>query len=144
VVMLGQHARVVELFGVVDRRQPVHHLQFAHLLQRAKLGVTESLVPPPSFIVLMHRETECHRHLQLQPVHMIIGPLHPDEETSLPIPNLQYTTFDQHTQATLVHLPDADDRISQVYDPVHARQHLVLTAAPEKMMVPLLRMLTRL
>jgi hypothetical protein len=68
-------------------------------------------VPPPSFIILMHREAEWPHHLQLQPIHAILGPLHLSEQAPLPIPNLQHTAFDQFMRATLIHLPDADDRI---------------------------------
>jgi hypothetical protein len=91
---------------VADRRQPAHHLQ---LLQRAEVGVAESFVPPPGFIILMHCEAEWSGHLQLQPVHAILGPLHPGEETSLSIPNLQHIAFDQHARSTFIHLLDTDD-----------------------------------
>jgi hypothetical protein len=90
--------------------------------------MAESLVPPPSFIIMMHCETEWPCHLQLQPVHAILGPLHPSKETSLPIPNLQHAAFDQHVRAALVHLPNVDDRVPQAWDPVHCRQDLVLAA----------------
>jgi hypothetical protein len=66
-------------------------------------------VPPPSIIVLMHRETEWPGHLQLQPVHAILGPLYPGEEAMPPIPNLQHSAFNQHTRASFVHLPNAND-----------------------------------
>jgi hypothetical protein len=90
--------------------------------------MAESLVPPPSFIIMMHCETEWPCHQQLQPVHAILGPLHPSKETSLPIPNLQHAAFNQHARAALVHLPNVDDRVPQAWDPVHWRQDLVLTA----------------
>jgi hypothetical protein len=128
--MLGQHARVAELVGVADRRQPAHHLQLAHLLQRAEVGVAESLMPPPGFIILMHHETEWPCHLQLQPIHAILAPLHLGEQASLLIPNLQHTSFDQHARATLIHLLDAYDRVPQARNQVHTCQHLVLTTTP--------------
>jgi hypothetical protein len=75
-------------------------------------------MPAPSVVVLMHRETEWPGHLQLQPVHAILGPLHPGEEAMPSIPNLQHSAFNQHARASFVHLPNTKD--------------LVLTVAPGK------------
>jgi hypothetical protein len=86
-------------------------------------------VPAPSIIVLMYRETEWPGHLQLQPVHAILGPLHPGEEVTPPIPNPQHSTFNQHVRATFVHLPNANDRVLQARDPIHTYQDLELAVA---------------
>jgi hypothetical protein len=66
-------------------------------------------VPVPSVILLMHREIEWLGHLQLQPVHAILGPLHPGEEAMPPIPNPQHSLFNQHVCASFVHLSNAND-----------------------------------
>jgi hypothetical protein len=87
-------------------------------------------MPTPSVVVLMHHETEWPGHLQLQAVHAILGPLHPGEEAILVIPNLQHSAFNQHARASFIHLSNADDRVLQARDPIHARQDLVLTVAP--------------
>jgi hypothetical protein len=83
----------------------------------------------PSVVVLIHRETEWPGHLQLQPVHVILGPLHPGEEAMPTIPNPQHYTFNQHARASFVHLPNANDRVIQARDPIHACQDLVLAVA---------------
>jgi hypothetical protein len=77
----------------------------------------------------MHRETEWPGHLQLQPVHAILGPLHPGEEAMPSISNPQHSAFNQHARASFVHLPNANDRVLQARDPIHARQDLVLAVA---------------
>jgi hypothetical protein len=58
--------------------------------------MAEPLVSLPGFIILMHREIEWPCHLQFQPLHPILGPLHSSEEALLPISNLQHAAFDQH------------------------------------------------
>jgi hypothetical protein len=69
-------------------------------------------------------------HLQLQSVHAILGPLHPGEEAMSAIPNPQHSAFNQHARTSFIHLPNANDRVLQARDPIHARQGLVLVVAP--------------
>jgi hypothetical protein len=45
------------------------------------------------------------------------------------IPNPQHSAFNQHARASFVHLPNANDRVLQVRDPIHTRQDLVLAVA---------------
>jgi glutamine phosphoribosylpyrophosphate amidotransferase len=47
-----------------------------------------------------------------------------------PILNPQHSAFNQHARASFVHLPNANDRVLQARDPIHARQGLVLAVAP--------------
>jgi hypothetical protein len=49
-----------------------------------------------------------------------------------PIPNLHHSAFNQHARDSFVHLPNANDRVLQAWDPIHVRQDLVLTVALEE------------
>jgi hypothetical protein len=94
--MLGEYAGVAELLGVADQWQPAHHLQPAHLLQQAEICMAEPFMPSPSVVVPVHCETEWPGHLQLQPVHAILSPLHSGEKAMLAIPDPRYSTLNQH------------------------------------------------
>jgi hypothetical protein len=55
-------------------------------------------MPAPSVVVLMHHETEWPGHRELQPIHAILGPLHPGKEAMLVIPNSQHSVFNQRAR----------------------------------------------
>jgi hypothetical protein len=46
------------------------------------------------------------------------------------IPNPQHSAFNQHARASFIHLTNANDRVLQARDLIHARQDLVLAVAP--------------
>jgi hypothetical protein len=91
--------------------------------------MAEPFMPALSIVVPVHCETEWLGHLQLQPVHAVLGPLHLGEKAVLAIPDPQYSALNQYVWASFVHLPNANDCVLQARDPVHSRQDLVLAVA---------------
>src|ERR1041385_609609 len=127
--MLGDDARVAKLLHMLQPWLPTCHAEAPHFLQSIKIEMPKSLMPAPSNIITMCRETYWSGNLKIDDVETIPAAPNPNKELTLLVPYAKHTSPDQHTCVALVKLANADNRVLQAWDVVDATESLVFSVS---------------